>query len=42
MNIKHYHPYVLAQEQYDQTLCHIIIACIRRLRQNDGVAYVSK
>lgn len=36
MQIKHEHPAVLEQEQYDQALRHALAACIRKLRQTDG------
>ena len=36
MQIKHEHPAILEQEQYDQVLRHTLVACIRKLRQTDG------
>ena len=36
MHIKHEHPAMLEQEQYDQELRRAFTACIRKLRQIDG------
>lgn len=36
MQIKHDHPTILEQEQYDQELRRAFAASIRKLRQTDG------
>ena len=42
MQIKHEHPAFLDQEQYDQELCRVFEACIRKLRQSDGRVFIGE
>ena len=42
MLIKHEHPAILEQEQYDQELRRAFAACIRKLRQREGCVATGK